>query len=346
MSPTTPTPAPTVVPVDIDTEFTVSIPKGPVGRLSFSAKVAAFDRIFVLDLDRRRVTPLVSTVGNNTAGVWSPDGERLVFVSDRDGNKELYSIRWDGSDEVRLTDTPEVNEDQPAWHPSGRELVYVAETPFQPGKVAELSGPADNRDGSSLFALTVATGAVRRLSRFENRNINPRWSPAGDRIALATNRFWPGWRISLFNPVAHTEEFFSKASGRVVSQPAWSPNGDRLFFADNTAKSNAIGMFKFNDKSEASISNGPGRHLDPTPSPDNKWLAFTYAPPQSVNFNVFIINRMDKSIKALLSSVHSLRHLSWSGVRSISLEAEKVKAADSAQAATEELPVSPPVSGL
>ncbi|MFM1848081.1 MAG: hypothetical protein RL417_1555, partial [Pseudomonadota bacterium] len=56
-----PTPAPraTISPIDFDSDFTVSIPKGLSGRMSFSAKVRERDRILVLDLDGRRITPLV-----------------------------------------------------------------------------------------------------------------------------------------------------------------------------------------------------------------------------------------------------------------------------------------------
>lgn len=37
---------------------------------------------------------------------WSPDGKRIVFWSDRDGNNEIYIMNADGSDAVRLTDNP------------------------------------------------------------------------------------------------------------------------------------------------------------------------------------------------------------------------------------------------
>ena len=47
---------------------------------------------------------------------WSPDGSRLVFVSTRDDNQELYLINADGSGLQRLTHNP-ARDIQPAWQP-------------------------------------------------------------------------------------------------------------------------------------------------------------------------------------------------------------------------------------
>ena len=47
---------------------------------------------------------------------WSPDGKRIAFVSERDGNKEIYVINADGRrDPRRLTNNPQDDTD-PAWY--------------------------------------------------------------------------------------------------------------------------------------------------------------------------------------------------------------------------------------
>jgi TolB protein len=48
--------------------------------------------------------------------VWSPDGARLVFVSERDGNPEIYSMTADGADPRRLTSDNALDEPV-AWLP-------------------------------------------------------------------------------------------------------------------------------------------------------------------------------------------------------------------------------------
>jgi Tol biopolymer transport system component len=49
---------------------------------------------------------------------WSPDGRKIVFVSDRDGNLEIYVMNPDGSGQRNLTRTPKADEGLGiAWSP-------------------------------------------------------------------------------------------------------------------------------------------------------------------------------------------------------------------------------------
>ena len=57
---------------------------------------------------------------------FSPDGRRVVFVSNRDGNREINVMDADGSNEKRVTEHPE-RDDYPAWHPDGKRIVNVSE---------------------------------------------------------------------------------------------------------------------------------------------------------------------------------------------------------------------------
>jgi Tol biopolymer transport system component len=58
--------------------------------------------------------------------VYSPDGQRIAFTTNRHGNYEVYVMQADGGDSRRLTDHPE-RDDFPAWHPDGQHLVIVSE---------------------------------------------------------------------------------------------------------------------------------------------------------------------------------------------------------------------------
>jgi TolB protein len=54
----------------------------------------------------------------------SPDGSRVAFCSNRDGNYELYVINVDGTGLERLTETP-TNERHPSWTPDSKRIVYA-----------------------------------------------------------------------------------------------------------------------------------------------------------------------------------------------------------------------------
>jgi len=56
---------------------------------------------------------------------WSPDGSKIAFWSDRDGNSEIYVMNADGSEQTRLTDNS-ASDQEPAWSPDGRRIAFVS----------------------------------------------------------------------------------------------------------------------------------------------------------------------------------------------------------------------------
>jgi TolB protein len=59
---------------------------------------------------------LTSNSANDASPSWSPDGLKIAFQTDRDGNNEIYSMDADGSDPVNLTNDP-LEDTLPAWSP-------------------------------------------------------------------------------------------------------------------------------------------------------------------------------------------------------------------------------------
>ena len=57
---------------------------------------------------------------------WSPDGTRIAFASDREGNFDIYVMGSDGSGQVRLTSDP-ADDVFPAWSPDGTAIAFETE---------------------------------------------------------------------------------------------------------------------------------------------------------------------------------------------------------------------------
>jgi hypothetical protein len=93
---------------------------------------------------------------------WSPDGSKIVFESDRDGDYEIYTMNADGTNQQRMTDNPAEDSD-PAWSPDGEWLAFVS-----------------HRDGNDEIHIVKADGsAVRQLTSNAARNWAPAWQPSG-----------------------------------------------------------------------------------------------------------------------------------------------------------------------
>jgi len=72
--------------------------------------------------DPRRLT---QSAGMDLRPTWSPDGRRIAFVTNRDGNYDLWVMADDGSAPRNLTLHPE-RDDFPAWHPSENRLACIS----------------------------------------------------------------------------------------------------------------------------------------------------------------------------------------------------------------------------
>lgn len=66
--------------------------------------------------DGSEQTNLTNSPAADGFPAWSPDGSRIIFNSDRDGNSEIYTMDVDGSDLTRVTDNAE-HDDWPRWQP-------------------------------------------------------------------------------------------------------------------------------------------------------------------------------------------------------------------------------------
>ncbi len=114
-------------------------------------------------------TMLTRGSSDNMKPAFSKDGEKLAFVSFRDGNAEIYAMNSDGSDQQNLTNNPAMDID-PNWSPDSGKIVFAS-------------------DGSGNFDLYVmdADGSnVERLTQTEEDEMQPAWSPSGSEIAFST----------------------------------------------------------------------------------------------------------------------------------------------------------------
>lgn len=100
--------------------------------IAFARNTDAFNSdIFLMRSDGTQLHRLTQSQGTHTklgeehGPAWTPDGKTIVFVSNRDGNFELYSINDDGAGERRLTRT-EADEDMPRLSRDGKRLVFAA----------------------------------------------------------------------------------------------------------------------------------------------------------------------------------------------------------------------------
>ncbi|MBW8011470.1 MAG: hypothetical protein FVQ83_09550 [Chloroflexi bacterium] len=93
-----------------------------------------------------------NAAGFDTSPAWSPDGQKIAFVSTQDGNPEIYLIDVDGSNLTRLTNSPQ-QERYPVWSPDGTQIAFISFRDSAAGEIYII-----NIDGTNLTRLTNFIG--------------------------------------------------------------------------------------------------------------------------------------------------------------------------------------------
>ncbi len=195
-------------------------------------------------------------IGAYESGVRPTAFGKIVFVSDRNGNPEIYSIDADGTNTTRLT-TNSANDEFPDWSPDGSKIAF-----------------STNRDGNfEIYTMNVNDAMLNRLTMNSQSDSEPAFSPDGSKIAFVRN----GAGIFLMDATGSPETAVPNTADG--ASPSWSPDGTQIVFTCNNAgsaicKINADGTnrtpFVFND----------AIHTSPAWSPDGNSIAF------SIDFNL------------------------------------------------------------
>ena len=197
---------------------------------------------------------------------WSPDGTRIAFKSNRDGNTfDIYVMSADGSNAVRLTDHP-ANDHDPAWMPDGQSLIFNSER--------------DSR--GDLYRLWLSDRRVDRLTRnFVGRAIMPNVSPDGRSVAFAAQtlerfQFWE-FQIHILDLATGRTRALNDSGG--ACWPAWSPNGRSIANVSLATDPSIIQVRNADGTGLRSVRGDASRwHYYPAWSADGRWLALSVSP--------------------------------------------------------------------
>lgn len=233
-----------------------------IGPLSLSPEFAGDQTIAAL-YNQDQV--LRSTDGGDTWQTWPP---RLAFVSEQDGNRELYTAALDGSTVEQVTSHPAADEN-PAWSPAYTRLAFQS-----------------NRNGNwDIF--TIRAGCqpgpaetecdLRQITDHPADDLLPAWSPDGRYIAFVSSRDG--------NPEIYLVDRNGGYPRRLTDdpagdwRPAWLPDSHRIVFTSGRSGNNDLYLLEFpltatltltGTPAITSLVTGPADDRDPAVSSEGR----------------------------------------------------------------------------
>jgi len=209
---------------------------------------------------------------------WSPDGAKFAFIS----NDDVYMRDADGSDQIRLTNTPALAEMSPDFSPDGSQICFYR------FNVAGTPSPT-----SGIYVMDVDGSDPTLLVQFDSQvtSTGCDWSPDGTKIAFPGQPFKVenldesdilGYGIRKAMTKLKEEVYVVNADGgsltNLTSNPAtdvdpdWSPDGTKITFASDRNGDLDIYTMDADGSDVAQVTNlrGDEQHPDWQPLPGLK----------------------------------------------------------------------------
>ena len=251
------------------------------------------EEIYVMNLNGTGLVRLTNNTADDFAPSWSPDGSKILFRSNRNGNYEIFIMNADGSDQHSLTGYS--GDSSPVFSPDGTRILINSD-----------------RDGLGGFYVMNPDGTgithVANTGTFGgNSDAFGSWSPDGTRIAFHSYRNGEADIFivnadgsGLVNVTNHSSADFT---------PRWSPDGTKILFNSFRDGNSEFYVSNADGSGLVRLTNSLAHELGALWSPDGSQVVFT-------RFN----NGDSSSIHIVNADGTGIRSLVSNGARNFALE--------------------------
>ena len=264
-------------------------------------------------------TPVPPTIATSAVPTITPtatpaivncDQSMIAFISDRDGNHEIYVINADGSNPTNLTNNS-ANDGNPIWSPDGSKIVFLSDPTGNIDDIVYVM----NADGTGVKYLTDQNASLPERNRLEQEYFAA-WSPDRSKVAYWFDQFDGNFEIyvmkkdELNSPPTELNNMTKNSASDEA--PAWSPDGSKIVFSSDRDGNYEVYVMNADGSNPTNLTNNSADDEDPTWSPDGNKIAFiTYRDGKG---EVYVMNADGSNPTNLTNNKYIEMQAAWSPV--------------------------------
>jgi PKD repeat protein len=231
------------------------------------------NEIYTLGTDGS-LTNLTNNNADDRSPVWSSDGSRIAFVSNRENNNnDIFVMNADGSNVINITNNG-ANDNSPTWSADGTQIAFVSD-----------------RDGNNeVYATNVADPSnPTNITNNPANDTNPVPAPNNTQFAFVSDRDGNDeiYIINVADPLNPINITNNSAND---SNPAWSSNSNQIVFvSDRDNGNNDLFVINTDGSNPVNVTNNPADDNNPAWSSNSNQIVFV-SDRDNGNTDLFVIN--------------------------------------------------------